>query len=645
MSSPRNKGPLHSSTLQQFLKQLQGPRKYLLFGISSALLLLSSMLVWRIAERVLWGQQLVLAAGNTRGASYIFSRALKEVVEANSPIRIDVCATDGTDDNIRALEAVDLIDEATCTSETSAQSVKADLITAQADRLYQSLASQESDPNSDNLPNSDSNLEPLPQASSARVIAILYQDHFQFLVNPAKLNRTAAADIDLAKVADLFPQDVITIGTPQAGGQRPFLETLSDYFGFYRDDLDLNLSNQDSTQQCQRVRDLDAVFRVRRLGNAEIQRFVACGWNLAAIPQAGALQNTKYPAYNPSVIPQGIYQGSPPIPPTALETIAIDRLLIAHQEVPDWVIETITRILFEHRQELRETILELHETNELDFDPEVVIPLISNIAEPTTEDIVQIHGGAAIYYNPLQLPFIVENADFAALLISLSVLIYSAYIQIKNLRTNSQIKTLVDRVKNLDDEFADETIQQVIFPDTESDDKSTNPTNGLTKPADTDLNQLTADFKGLSRRHGKLDEDFKRATRLDHEGFRAFSEAYKSASEMVEREIEDTQRKFSSHYVDQVVTLIKDIGHKDNDLHILSEQLDQIFIQAAETLTKENIVSRESLRTFSEAYDIARETIERKKQEQARPSHLVKAVATHSPSKDNPVDSNGEFKN
>lgn len=50
----------------------------------------------------------------------------------------------------------------------------------------------------------------------------------------------------------------------------------------------------------------------------------------------------------------------------------------------------------------------------------------------------------------------------------------------------------------------------------------------------------------------------------------------------------------------------------------LSEELDNTFLEASKILTGERIFSRESFQTFSEAYDIARETIERKKKERKR---------------------------
>lgn len=90
-SSSEDKSYPRLPNLQPFLERLQAPRRYLLLGISGLLLLVSGALVWRITERGF-------------------------VVEANSSLRIDVCATDGSDDNIRALKGNTLGDKATCTS-------------------------------------------------------------------------------------------------------------------------------------------------------------------------------------------------------------------------------------------------------------------------------------------------------------------------------------------------------------------------------------------------------------------------------------------------------------------------------------------------------------------------------------------------
>ena len=330
------------------LKQQPVALTYFLLFLSGGLCV---GLVWTLLSILgLGGPYLVIAAGNQTGESYLFSRALKEVVEANSSIRLDVCATDGTDDNIRALERQPLVDAASCTSGRSISELKVNLITAQADRLYYSLIPQRVD---NNTP------ADLPAASSARALAVLYQDHFQLLVDPQKITITNPDEADLSQLTTGPNQlNGQKIATPEAGGQRPSLKTLATHFNFpFYLDIDLNLSRQDDVQTLEETlarNNVAAVFRVRRLGNSRIQQLIEQGWVPIAIPQANALTGTVYPAYQPAIIPQGTFQGSPPVPPIDLNTIAIERLLVAHEAVSTRHARTLTKILFDHQQELRE---------------------------------------------------------------------------------------------------------------------------------------------------------------------------------------------------------------------------------------------------------------------------------------------------
>ncbi|MEO1298693.1 MAG: hypothetical protein AAFW75_23520 [Cyanobacteria bacterium J06636_16] len=99
------------------------------------------------------------------------------------------------------------------------------MITAQADRLYQALASQNSEPNPGNAQDSTDaqanqcSLNPLPQIPFARAIAVLYQDHFQFIANPQALDGIDPETINLSQLSELFQERAITIGTPCAEGK------------------------------------------------------------------------------------------------------------------------------------------------------------------------------------------------------------------------------------------------------------------------------------------------------------------------------------------------------------------------------------------------------------------------------------------
>ena len=74
-----------SSSVSLFYKRLTQPN-YLSFLIGGIVLVAIISLLLRFLGR----PQVVLAAGNKTGESYLFSRAFKEVVEANSSIRLDM---------------------------------------------------------------------------------------------------------------------------------------------------------------------------------------------------------------------------------------------------------------------------------------------------------------------------------------------------------------------------------------------------------------------------------------------------------------------------------------------------------------------------------------------------------------------------
>ena len=190
-------------------------------------------------------------------------------------------------------------------------------------------------------------------------------------------------------------------------------------------------------------------------------------------------------------------------------------------------------------------------------DPEGVIPLVADIAEPSQDSIVQAHRGAVAFHRTFEQPFVIKNADFIALLMSLVALIYSAYVQIKNLRANDQIKALMDCLQSPNGQP-----KVYEYPDAAKGGSAIQRSN-----------YLKDELKKLFSKHRKLDASFQRASAtLDHGSFRAFSEAYKSAREIVEREIEDKQRKFSSLYVNEVVNLLRRANSGAEDFTDLSNR-------------------------------------------------------------------------
>jgi hypothetical protein len=73
----------------------------------------------------------------------------------------------------------------------------------------------------------------------------------------------------------------------------------------------------------------DALFRIRALGNPAIQRLAGAGAiRFLPISQAAAMK-IRYPAFQPALIPAGAYFDEPPVPPTDVPAIAVNRRLLA----------------------------------------------------------------------------------------------------------------------------------------------------------------------------------------------------------------------------------------------------------------------------------------------------------------------------
>ncbi len=533
--------------------------KYFLsgFGVFIFLFVIGFAIVQ--VQRNLFSYKIILTAGKKTGESYILSKALARVAQKHTNIRIDVCETDGTGDNIKSLKGESLITKAECLSGESTKNLKAHLGTAQAD-IY---------------PGSD-----------ARVLTNLYQDHFHLLVNPKKISLPQKIkDFTIASLQNK------TVETPKGGGQRKSFEKIANkHFKIHFYFIDSKPENA------------DAIFRVRVLGNEQIRRLIGSGWKLVPIKQVDAIQQTKYPAYSPSKIPHGVYQGSPAAPEVDLETIAVQRTLLARKDVPNWVVEKIVTILSENRQEIKEEIKVIAKErygSKKTFDPETIYPLVNRFERPKNNSNVQIHKGALSYYDRNNPSFIQENADYLALLLTLVLLTGSWLLRIKIWRDRYMKSEANEKV----DRYIDEVVKQMKL-------------NSQNQAVYSTVDELTQSLEDLFGRQEKLNQEFQKASysldieEISQSGFRVFSEAYKSARETIEQAVEDCQRKIVSSYVNQLKELLNrlDRGEKPNLLLI---DLDRIRNEAADTLLQERIFSRQSFRTFVDAYNFVRDAIER----------------------------------
>jgi len=315
---------------------------------------------WRDRARV---YHVTLAAGSRTGESYAIGKALETVMRRQHPnIRLSVRETGGTAESLALLERGEV-----------------DLAAAQAD---------------------------VPTGSAARLIAVLYEDTFQLIVHTGSGIRSFP-DLRGRRVA-----------LPTAGGQYQSFAHVAAHFGLSPSDCRFVGSSDDDADRLFLEKQADAVFRVRALGNPAIARLVRSGdVEFVPIPQGTALQ-IKLAAFRPAVIPQGAYLGEPPMPPADLASVGVQRTLLAHRDTSGEVVEAVTALLMDGRQELADAI---------DRDRDEVRALLAGVKAPDGPIGLgpPVHEGAQSFYDRDKPAFVEQYADFVALLLTIAILLGS----------------------------------------------------------------------------------------------------------------------------------------------------------------------------------------------------------------------------
>jgi TRAP transporter TAXI family solute receptor len=529
----------------RFVRNLDPVSKLVFFSLGFASISLVALTTWKLVERIK-PPELILVAGDQQGESYIISKAIEEVVERVSNINITVIPTGGTAENLRMLN-----------------NGKAQLAAAQAD-----VASEGMDVSAATKP-----ISPPPDLKAEpRTIAVLYKDLFQLVVR----------DPSIQQFVQLKGK---TVALPVEGGQYKSLINIAKHYGL-KEGVDIKITGLNQSkfyddkqaEEDFKFKRADALFRVRALGNQGIAKVVQQhGGRLVPIEQAEAMK-IKHPAFESAIIPKGAYQGNPAVPNQNIPTVAVSRLLLASNTVNKTVIQEITRIIFEHRQEIANAVSPEH--------PEIK-PLIASIDDPrktSSPSIPSLHAGVLAFYDRYQPSFIQENADFFALIITVVVLVFSWIRQLKIWMESSR--------KNEADEYMESAINLM---------KVTN-------------------HKDLEKNQKELDEVFRKAAdalideQISQESFRTFNEAYKNTREAIERERqlaqqnkEQKQRETSAKYIKAIVELLRD-NQPNQDL--VQRKINQILKEVVEKLIADEI-SQESFRTFIEAYKTARDAVTR----------------------------------
>ncbi|MGB2933214.1 MAG: TAXI family TRAP transporter solute-binding subunit [Methyloceanibacter sp.] len=267
---------------------------------------------------------------------------------------------------------------------------------------------------------------------AARLVAELYPDSFQIVVR---------RDSGIDAIGDLVGKRIAL--PPRKSGEYESFWFLAKHYDLREEDLKIFTGTERTTDWLLLNGDVDALFRVRAPGDASILNLIRrIDGKIIPIPQAAALR-LQHPAFELGVIPQGSYNGRPAIPDKEQPTISVKQLLVARADVPADAIAKITSILFEHRRELMD-----------------IVPLAGAISAPARsgESYLPIHAGVWAFWDRDKPSFIQENAEPIALMISIAVVVTSAYLQWANRRRkramdvyNRELIELAHRARNAPD--------------------------------------------------------------------------------------------------------------------------------------------------------------------------------------------------
>lgn len=333
-----------------------------------------------------------MAAGLQGGDSHTFGKNMADLVAKYSDEGNKICINvlenpdpQGTEENLDKLEKNE-----------------AQLATAQADILVMK-----------DLPTLQSDQGQVPLDSrallnQAQVVSLLFPDMYQLIVR---------SDSNIKSVSDLERKQIAM--PPKKGGQIKSFVFLMQHYGLITKDQQLvtlvEVGEKDQDLQkalCEKengVYKVDAVFQVRAIGNQAIRELLRdekCQARLVPIDQAAALK-TQNPYLEETSIPEGAYRGGKnPIPndgpdnvpdyqKQTVTTLSVQRLLLARKDVPKEVIQLLTKIMYQHQQELVKEM-----------------PLAANMSPPDNFKGIglPIHEGAQAYYDREKPSWLEQNS-------------------------------------------------------------------------------------------------------------------------------------------------------------------------------------------------------------------------------------------
>ena len=288
-------------------------------------------------------REIVIAAGDVKSESYILIQAIKTVVERRHPyLRVRVVETGGTAESLALLN-----------------SGKAQFALAQADAIA---------------------------GAHARGEARLFEEIFQIVI---------PADSPVRTNDDLKGK---RLALSSHGEQFQSFLYLARRRGLGESDFRFVGNDNDSAAAAFARGEADAFFAVRVLHTESISRIAQnVPVRFLPIDDTNALR-LDVPAYRPSLVLKASYQSNPPVPDSDTPTVALDRLLLVHEDVPNYIAFAFAQVLSEDRQEIAQAVPDANDW---------VRQLTIGIRPPgnNTGLAAAVHPGAALYYGNRDLSF------------------------------------------------------------------------------------------------------------------------------------------------------------------------------------------------------------------------------------------------
>ncbi|MBX2812056.1 MAG: hypothetical protein KTR25_09600 [Myxococcales bacterium] len=548
-----------------------------------------------------------IAAGKKDGSSYIIANALKVRLEHKykGRVHVQVMPTQGTDENLQLLR------------QTSGKGAPfAHLGSAQADVALRHW---------------------LNFKMSGGVLAALYLDKFQLVT----CSRPSAEERQIVPATEVLrrevPQSPIAVRLPVGGGQEVSFDELAKKFGLVKD-LDYR-TIEDSRQAiplCGEAEYGNLIFRVRAEGHVSIARALARGWRLVDFSRTSAIWAAN-PTLTPSEIPPGRFlrpglEDRSPVPSLPLSTIAVPRLFVARSDhsLPSWLIYETTQILHNEAIHLARKAPEKHQQ------------LLLNIPHFNTKDRlyalgIPIHTVALKFYDPTLsfMSWFSAYADAFSLAVTLLTLTAGGLLAVNRWLVWWRRNNVSNLVRRVTHEMAmpENTIPFAGIPQRSEYESKLEPEVDYLRDeiarCDHSLEQMSltsaeeqiqirnamGSLAEMHLRHAKLSAIFSEASELfinehiSEDSFSSFNDAYRTALDSVLRKMDDQKRAISEIFVGKFIEVARSASGAKQEL-IDPNHAHKIFNEASSLMGQKLVYSRDSLRTLTDAYDLAAKVLQ-----------------------------------